>query len=110
MAETVYLLDGSMEVILEPKDLFLEKLIREKLGDDAARCFREHLAELNDEHEYTGEQVKEFEEAADGYLQLCHDACDFFTEIMGLLEAPRLNREALKRATRNAYEAIWENL
>lgn len=110
MAETVYLLDGSMEVILEPKDTFLEKLIREKLGDDAARCFRAYLTELDEEHEYTGEQVKEFEETADSYLQMCHDACDSFTEIMGLLEAPRLNREALKEATRNAYNAIWKNL
>lgn len=110
MAETVHLLDGSMEVILEDKDIFLEKLLREKLGDDVARCFREFVEELNDEHEYTGEQVKEFEEAADGYLQMCHDACDSFTEIMGLLEAPRLNREALKGVTRNAYNAIWKNL
>jgi hypothetical protein len=46
MAETVYLNDGSMEVIFEDKDVFLERLLREKLGDDVARCFRECVAEL----------------------------------------------------------------
>lgn len=51
MAETVYLNDGSMEVIFEDKDVFLE-----------------------------------------------------------LLEAPRLNRNALKSVTRNAFNAIYKNL
>lgn len=72
MAETVYLNDGSMEVIFEDKDVFLERLLREKLGDDVARCFRECVAEL--------------------------------------LEAPRLNRNALKSVTRNAFNAIYKNL
>lgn len=49
MAETVYLNDGSMEVIFEDKDVFLERLLREKLGDDVARCFRECVAELKEE-------------------------------------------------------------
>ena len=86
MAETVYLNDGSMEVIFEDKDVFLERLLREKLGDDVARCFRECVAELKE------------------------DACESFTAIMELLEAPRLNRNALKSVTRNAFNAIYKNL
>ena len=39
MAETVYLLDGTMEVVLTEKDVFIDRLVREKLGDDAARLF-----------------------------------------------------------------------
>lgn len=71
MAETVYLNDGSMEVIFEDKD---------------------------------------YEGNADGYLDMCRDACESFTAIMELLEAPRLNRNALKSVTRNAFNAIYKNL
>lgn len=59
MAETVYLNDGSMEVIFEDKDVFLERLLREKLGDDVARCFRECVAELKEEIQEQQELVKD---------------------------------------------------
>lgn len=102
MAETVYLNDGSMEVIFEDKDVFLERLLREKLGDDVARCFRECVAELKEEIQEQQELVKDYESNA--------DACESFTAIMELLEAPRLNRNALKSVTRNAFNAIYKNL
>lgn len=88
MAETVYLNDGSMEVIFEDKDVFLERLLREKLGDDVARCFRECVAELKEEIQEQQELVKDYEGNADGYLDMCRDACESFTAIMELLEAP----------------------
>lgn len=110
MAETVYLNDGSVEVILEDKGVFLERLLYERLGDDVARCFTDYVAELRDELKAQEECAEEHERIADGYSALCHDACDSFTEIMGLLEAPRLNRDALKTVTRNAFNAIWKNL
>ena len=105
MAETVYLNDGSMEVIFEDKDVFLERLLREKLGDDVARCFRECVAELKEKIQEQQELVKDYEGNADGYLDMCRDAA-----IMELLEAPRLNRNALKSVTRNAFNAIYKNL
>ena len=48
MAETLYLLDGSMEVVFDEKDIFLERLIREKLGDDAARFFSNYVNEIKE--------------------------------------------------------------
>ena len=110
MAETVYLNDGSMEVIFEDKDVFLERLLREKLGDDVARCFRECVAELKEKIQEQQELVKDYEGNADGYLDMCRDACESFTAIMELLEAPRLNRNALKSVTRTAFNAIYKNL
>lgn len=110
MAETVYLNDGSMEIIFEDKDAFLEQLLREKLGDDAARCLHGCISELKEEIHAQQEEAKQFERNADGYLGMCRDACDSFTEIMELLEAPRLNRNTLKTVTRNAFNAIWKNL
>lgn len=51
MADTIYLLDGTMEVVLTEKGVFLERLIREKIGDDAARLFNEILSDELDENE-----------------------------------------------------------
>ena len=110
MADTVYLNDGSMEVIFGDKDVFLERLLREKLGDDIARCFQERIAELMEEIQKQRELAKDNELVADGYLDMCRDACESLTAIMRLLEAPRLNRNALRSATDNAFNAIWKNL
>lgn len=49
MAETVYLLDGTMEVVLTEKDVFIERLIREKLGNDAARFVTQYIREITEE-------------------------------------------------------------
>lgn len=53
MAETVYLKDGSVDVILGDKGDYLERLIREHMGDDVARCFTEYCVELQEELEET---------------------------------------------------------
>ncbi len=52
MAETIYLLDGSREIVFTEKDVFIERLIREKLGDDAARFVSEYIKEIKEEAEY----------------------------------------------------------
>ena len=71
---------------------------------------RECVAELKEEIQEQQELVKDYEGNADGYLDMCRDACESFTAIMELLEAPRLNRNALKSVTRNAFNAIYKNL
>jgi len=110
MAETVYLNDGSMEVILTDKDVFLERLLREKLGDDAARCFTEYISELKDDLRYQEESTAEQERSVDGYSALCYEAVDNFSEVLKLLDAPRLDRKALKRAAQIGYDALYKNL
>lgn len=110
MAETVYLNDGSMEVIFTDKDVFLERLLREKLGDDAARCFTSCIEELKDDLKYQEESAKEQERSADGYLAMCHEAVDSFSEVLMLLDAPRLDRKALKQAAQHGYDALYKNL
>lgn len=110
MAETVYLKDGSMEVILEDVGIFLEKLIREHMGDDVARCFLDYISELNEETTYAQESISEQERSADGYLQLCHGALDTFGELLRLLDSPRLNRNALRAVAQNGYNDLNNNL
>lgn len=106
MAETVYFNDGSTGVILGDKGDFLEQIIREKLGDDVARCFAEFRKEIDLAHECTAEQ----ERAADGYLAMCRDACDAFGSVLDLLESPRLSRSALKKAAQAGFDNLNKNL
>ena len=110
MAETVYLADGSREVILGDKGVFLERLIREKLGDDAARCFTEYVSELQEELAESQEISEDQERSADGYLQMCRDARDALQEICYLLEQPRLNRSDLQEVAERGYNDLNENL
>ena len=106
MAETVYLSDGSMEVILGDKGDFLERLLRERLGDDVARCFTEYAEELH----RIQDAANEHERTADGYYQMCTDAIEAFTRILGLLNQPRLNRAALQRVVQQAHDDLNSNL
>lgn len=103
MAETVRLNDGSMEVIFTPKDVFLERLLREKLGDDAARCLADFIAELKDE-------LERLERSEDYRLEMCREALDNFSEVLNLLDAPCLDREALKEAAQTGYDDLYRNL
>lgn len=41
-----------MEVVLTDKGIFLERLIRERLGDDAARFFVGYINDLKSKIEY----------------------------------------------------------
>lgn len=110
MAETVYLNDGSMEIILVDRGEFLENLIRDKLGDDAARCFVEYVTGLAEEISLTNESTAEQERSADSYIQMCHNACDTFREILDLLDTPRLNRKALRGAVQKGFDDLYKNL
>lgn len=110
MAETVYLNDGSKEVILTDKDVFLERLLREKLGDDAARCFTSYIEELIEDLTLGQESTEEQERIADGYSAMCHEALDNFSEVLLLLDAPRLDRKALKKAAQIGHDALYNNL
>lgn len=110
MAETVYLNDGSTEVIIGDKRQFLERLIREKIGDDAAECFNRYAAELLEMIDIAEDCAAERERSADGYLQMCRDACNSLREILTFLTGKRLNRKALRMAAQNAYDDLYKNL
>ena len=110
MAETVYLNDGSTEVVLTDKQIFLERLMRERLGDDAARFFLGFISEMNEKIADHLRSVREEEMAADGYYRMCHDAKDQFQRILLLLKAPRLDRARLKALVQEGYDDLYKNL
>ncbi|WP_316636960.1 hypothetical protein [uncultured Ruminococcus sp.] len=116
MANTVYLNNGETEYCFDGstsgKADFLERLLREKLGDDAACFFTGYVAELEDEwcfkeHE---KQETEHEAIADGYLAMCRDARDQFNVILEMLEKPRMNRKELREAAQRGYDDLNNNL
>lgn len=110
MAETCFLPSGRMEVILEDKGDFLLRLLKEHLGDDVARVFSEYTGELNEDLEIERERFRSGECNADGYLEMCRDACSALESIITQLDAPRLNRKALQAAARRAYDDLNNNL
>lgn len=110
MAETVYLNDGTMECIFDEKDVFLERLIREKLGDDAARCFRNYADEIRSDAKAWEEQATDNEKIADGYLQMCNSAKEALYQILSELQSDRLNRTKLKELVSAAYNDLHKNL
>lgn len=110
MVEIVYLNDGTAEIIGTNKADFLERLIRERLGDDASRCFTECISDLKEELKLTQESVNELERCADGYLQMCQNACEHFQEVLKFFDEPRLNRKALQTAVLNGYNDLYKNL
>ena len=110
MAETVYLLDGTMEVVLTEKDVFIERLIREKLGDDAARFVTEYIRELVEEAKYTEEAQQEAEKIADGYSALCNDALDTFRQLKELVREPRLDKGRLQTVIDAGYDNLYKHL
>lgn len=110
MTETVFLNDGSMECVFVETDVFLERLIRERLGDDAACFFREYITELSDDTKAVEEAQKEAESITDHYHALCNEALDIFRHLRTLVQQPRLNRVQLQKAIDTGYDVLYKNL
>lgn len=114
MAETVYLLDGTMEVVLTEKDVFIDRLVREKLGDDAARFISDYIEEIAEEiaedAKYTEEARQDAEKTADGYLALCQGALAALSELKDLTHGARLDRAKIQKIVDGAYRELYHNL
>lgn len=111
MAETVYLLDGTMEVVLTEKDVFIDRLVREKLGDDAARFISDYIEEIAEDAKYTEEARQDAEKkTADGYLALCQGALAALSELKDLTHGARLDRAKIQKIVDGAYRELYHNL
>lgn len=113
MARICYLKDGRREIVLEDKEVFLERLIREELDDDAAELFASYIQETMDELNGATEESECYERSADEYRSMCcdaRDARDAFETIIDLLDEPRLDRKALTAAAQNGWNDLNNNL
>lgn len=105
MAETLYLKDGTVEVITgEPKHQ-LRDLIEERLGWDCARLF-EKLTERE------GIDRDEWECIADGYSSLCHDTVEELEELVKKIDRQkkRMTKEDIRNEVNGIREHLWSNL
>lgn len=111
MAETVYFNDGSMEVVLTDKALFLEEVLREKLGQDVSNCFLDCIRDFEEDLKLAKEESRDQERSVDGYFQMCNDAMESFESALNLLKAPgRLDRKHLTATVQAGYDDLYNNL
>ena len=105
MAETIYLKDGSTEIVFDATGDFLERLIYERLGPEPSKLFRQYVDEQRQDAVDTL-----LDRETDGYLAMCRDAMSRFEQLIRLLDAPRLNRKALKMVAQEGYDDLYKNL
>ena len=110
MAEVIYYDDGSIDIISCNRAQSWERVINKCVGDDAARYFADYIADLEEDIKLCQDAADENERIADGYLAMCQDAAESLEQILKFFQAARLNRSALEKAVRNAYNALWRNL
>lgn len=99
MAETLYLKDGTIEYCFGDKEVFLEHLLEEKLGPDAAWFFRALQSEVKEESTSYEKAYREYEQISDGYLRGLQEIGDILRDIEATLKNPkRLKRTELLKA------------
>ena len=95
MARTLYMNDGSTELVLDdPKDT-LEKIIGERLGDDCLELF--------DEVVNSEEEEADYEKIADSYRTLLQDTLAELDLIIDLFDSPRIARQRLEAVSDNLH-------
>jgi hypothetical protein len=90
MARTLFMADGSTEVIFGSPAEALERIIEERLGRDCEQLYEEILSEMAEEA-HSGD---DYERTADGYRGMLVDTMNALWEV---LSQPRLSRKKLER-------------
>jgi len=106
MAKMFYLKNGECELMLQSDtpEYFLRYLISEHLGDDAARLFDE----IFNPDKPDGD---DYEQIADGYLSMLHEAMDTFESLIKELNnGKQMNRKRLLQLAKEGYNAINNNI
>lgn len=108
MARTLYLPDGSTEIIFNDPEETLGKVIYERLGRDCEELYKELLNEAR--HPLDGEEGDDFEHIADGYLTLLQDTMQELRAVMDMFSASRLDRQKVYRGLKTIHDNISKNL
>lgn len=102
MARTIYFNDGSREVLLcgDDEKRELERILRERLGDDTAALFLE-IAEANVELE---DELKSYEASCEDYRTLLQDTHDELHAILGFTQ--KLNCQKITASIQRLIKTI----
>lgn len=106
MARTLYFNDGSREVLLheDNEKQELERILRERLGDDTAELFLE-ITETNVGLE---DELKSYEASCEDYRNLLQSTQDELYAILGCLQ--KFNRAQIANSIHQLIQIINKNL
>ena len=106
MARAIYFKDGSREVLLcgDNEKLELERILRERLGDDAAELFLE-ITEANVGLE---DELKSYEASCEDYRHLLQDTRDELCVILRFTQ--KLNCQKITASIQRLIKTIDSNL
>lgn len=105
MARTLYMNDGSCEVVFGNPQEALQKVIYEHLGLDCERLFEELMLEIED-----GQTGDDFEQIADGYLSMLRETLEGLNEALTLFDKPRLNKAKLQKQLEIVRDNVLKNI
>lgn len=106
MARTIYFNDGSREVLLyednEKQDL--ERILRERLGDDAAELF----LEITEGNVGLEDELKSYEMSCEEYRNLLQTTHDDLVRMLGFVQ--KLNCTRITESIQRLIKSIHSNL
>ena len=102
MADTIFLKDGTMEVILDDEAKVLERLIRDKLGNEAADRCSVLFQTITDDYET--------DMIIDEYCDVLRHIQEWVTSLRVSLEAKRLDRKDLSYKISKIQDILDKNL
>lgn len=106
MARTIYFPDGTREVLCAGDDekTTLEKIIRERLGEDVMELFQEVIEPM----EAYGHD--DYELACDSYRNCLHDVQNGLVRCERLLDQPRVDKKKVKNKIQDLIRIINNEL
>lgn len=104
MARTLYMNDGSTELVLGDSETTLQKIIYERLGRDCEELFTEILEE---QKEMSGD---DYEKIADGYHTMLNDVLCELNGVLDEFSNPRLNRQKVQKALTHIRDNLHKNM
>lgn len=105
MARTIYLNDGSSEVILEDEQTFFKRLIYEKIGWDAEKMFDGIIEDLTEEPD--GE---DWERIADGLHTMLLNTLEEINGILNYAKSSGMKKDKLISKLQNCKDNLYKNI
>jgi hypothetical protein len=106
MARTLYMNDGSMELVFGSEQDTLQKVIYEHLGRDCEELYKEIVSDLRREFP----EGDDYERIADGYRSMLQDALEGFDYALKLLDKPRLDKSQLRNHLQTVRDNLYKNM
>lgn len=105
MARTLYMNDGSTELVFGDSESTLKKIIYERLGRDCEELYDEIVAEAR-----CNEDGEDWEEISDGYLSMLRNTVEELDTALTLFDKPRLDRAKLHKQLQAVRDNLHNNL